>query len=65
MIPDPTDMAISGRAMGCNGCRSEACRGSQSFVMQAVGTAQPLGAIEQKFKTLAHKLVAMVALGDG
>jgi hypothetical protein len=64
LISDTTDMVISCRNMGEDGCRFEARRGSESYVMQDFAKTQPRGSLGEKFKALAHKLGAVVTTGE-
>ena len=64
LISDTTDMVISGRAMGSEGYRFEARKGSETFVIRDFRTAQPAEAIAAKFTALAQQVGALVITAE-
>lgn len=60
LISDTTDMVISGRAMGSEGYRFEARKGTDTYVIQDFRAAQAVGVLAAKFTALAHQVGAVV-----
>jgi hypothetical protein len=59
LISDTTEMVISGRAMGTEGCRFEARKGNETFVVRDFKGAHPVGSLVGKFKALAQQIGAV------
>ena len=64
LISDTTDMVISGRAMGADGYRFEARKGTESFVVQDFTGPQPAGSLATQFSALAQKMGALTMEGS-
>jgi hypothetical protein len=63
LISDTTDMVISGRALGGEGYRFEARKGTETFVIKDFRNAQAAGVLAARFTALAQQVGAL-ALTD-
>jgi hypothetical protein len=59
LISDTTDMVISGRALGGEGYRFEARKGTDTFVVKDFLGTQAAGVLAAKFTALAQQLGAL------
>lgn len=64
LISDTTEMTISGRAMGTEGYRFEARKGTETFVVRDFAGAQGAGVLADKFTALARQMGALVISED-
>ena len=62
LISDTTEMVISAKGLGTDGCRFEARKGNETFVVSEFKGAQASGVLAQRFGELARQMGA-VALG--
>lgn len=64
LISDTTEMVISARAMGADGCRFEARKGNETFVIRDFKGAQAAGSLAAKFEALARQISALAITSD-
>ena len=63
LISDTTDMVISGRAMGTEGYRFEARKGTESFVVGNFPGIEAGISLLPQFKSLAERMSAISIVG--
>lgn len=59
LTSDTSDIVISARASGADGCRFEARKGNETFVVGDFPNELPKGVSLQKFMTLARQMGAV------